>query len=485
MNRPLRRIAVCFLVLTLALMGRATWIQFFAADTYRSDPHNPRLAIARYSQPLGNILVDGAPVTGSAKTGGTLAYKRTYTDGPLYAPITGFSSQVYGSTQLEGVYRKVLDGSDSRLARPSDTLLRKQPKAGDVSTTVDARVQKAGYAALKGKKGAAVALDPATGKVLSMVSTPSYDPGSFAGSAPADRAAWDKLEKDKNKPHINRAMRQSLAPGSPFKLVVAAAALTEAPGTYPDVDTRTDADSPYPLPGTTISLPNENPAAPCKDATLRVALQYSCNNVFGKVANTVGQDKIQQMAEKFGFNKKRLDIPVRAAQSVYPTGMDRAGEAMSGIGQFNDLATPLQMAMVASAISNDGTLMKPMMVDKLTDGSGTGIQTFRPTRYSKPVTPTAARSLQSAMQSVVTSGTATGAQIPGLTVGAKTGTAQNGVNNSGTPYAWFVSWAKNADGKKVAVASIVQQADAARAEISGSSLAGPVAKAMMKAALPS
>ncbi|MFI1301897.1 penicillin-binding transpeptidase domain-containing protein [Streptomyces sioyaensis] len=483
MNRPLRRVAVCFLVMVLALMGRATWIQFFKADTYRSDPHNPRLAIDRYSHPLGNILVDGAPVTGSAKTGGTLAYKRTYTDGPLYAPITGFSSQIYGSTQLEGVYREVLDGSDSRLARPSDALLRKRPKAGDVSTTVDARVQKAGYAALKGKKGAAVALDPATGKVLGMVSTPSYDPGAFAGSAPADRAAWDKLEKDKNKPNINRAMRQSLAPGSPFKVVVGAAALTYEPGTYPDVDSRTDADSPYPLPGTKRSLPNEDATAPCEDATLRVAFQYSCNNVFAKAANTLGQDKIQQMAEKFGFNDPKLDIPVRAAKSVYPTGMDKPSEAMSGIGQYNDMATPLQMAMVASAVANDGTLMKPMMVDELTDGSGTSIQSFQPTQYSKPVTPAVARSLQSAMQTVATSGTGTSVQIPGLTVGAKTGTAQNGVNNSGTPYAWFLSWAKNPDGKKVAVASIVQQSDAVRAEVSGGSLAGPVAKAMMKAAL--
>ncbi|MEV7467628.1 penicillin-binding protein 2 [Streptomyces kronopolitis] len=483
MNKPLRRVAVCFLALVLAVMGRATWIQFFQADTYASDPHNPRVALARYSQPLGNILVGGAPVTGSAKTGGNLAYKRTYTDGPLYAPITGFSSQIYGSTQLEGVYSKVLDGSDPRLARPADTLMKKRPKAGDVSTTVDARVQKAGYAALKGKSGAAVALDPDTGKVLSMVSTPSYDPGAFAGSTPADQAAWDKLEKDKSKPNVNRAMRQSLAPGSPFKLVVAAAALSDAPGTYPDIDTRTDADSPYPLPGTTISLPNEDPNAPCKDATLRVALQYSCNNVFGKVANTVGQDKIQQMAEKFGFNTDKLDIPVRAGKSVYPTGMDRASEAMSGIGQYDDLATPLQMAMVTSAIANDGTLMKPMTVDKLTDGSGNSIQDFQPTEYGKPVTPSVARSLQSAMQTVVKSGTGTGAQIPGLTVGAKTGTAQNGVNNSGTPYAWFVSYAKNSQGHKVAVASIVQQADAARAEVSGSSLAGPVATAMMKAAL--
>lgn len=172
-----------------------------------------------------------------------------------------------------------------------------------------------------------------------------------------DTEAWKQLTGDADKPLVNRALRQPLPPGSTFKLVVAAAALEE--GLYASVDSRTDSPDPYSPPGTSRVLENENKSAPCENATLRTALQYSCNNVFGKLAVDLGEDKVRAMAERFGFNDDKLDVPVRASKSIYPSGMDKPSTAYSGIGQFEVTATPLQIAMVSAAIANGGASWWP------------------------------------------------------------------------------------------------------------------------------
>ncbi len=480
MNNTIRRASVFTLLLVVALLVRATWVQFYDGKALADDKDNRRLAIATYAQPLGNIVVGGRAITGSAETGGDLKYKRTYTDGELYAAVTGYSSQVYGATQLEGVYQDLLDGGDSRLKTPLDTLTGERAEPGDVITTIDPDVQKAAYAALGGKKGAAVAIDPATGRILAVVSTPSYDPAVLSAG---DSGAWNKLTQDPDKPMTNRALRQPLPPGSTFKLVVAAAALED--GLYASVDVPTDSPDPYRLPGTTRDLSNENPGAPCENATIRTALEYSCNNVFAKMAVDLGQDKVRATAEKFGFDDTTQDVPVRAYPSVYPTGMDKAQTALSGIGQFDVTATPLQMAMVSAAIAHGGTLVCPHMVSRTTDGDGNTLQDYDENTASKRIVSSrTAAQLQSAMRTVVEQGTGTNARISGVTVGGKTGTAQHGENNSQVPYAWFTAYGTSqATGKQVAVAVVVEQSDAARSEVSGNGLAAPVARAMMKAAL--
>ncbi|MEU3244243.1 MULTISPECIES: peptidoglycan D,D-transpeptidase FtsI family protein [unclassified Streptomyces] len=481
MNKTIRRAAVFTLLLVLALLVRATWVQFYDGRALADDKNNRRNAIEQYAHPLGNIIVAGNAITGSAQTkGGDLRYKRTYTDGSLYAAVTGFSSQVFGATQLEGIYRDLLDGTDNRLKNPLDTVTDKRADPGDVVTTIDPDVQKAAYRALGGKKGGAVAIDPRTGRILAAVSTPSYDPSLLSAG---DSAAWTKLTKDADKPMTNRALRQPLPPGSTFKLVVAAAALED--GLYPDVDTKTASPNPYTLPGTTTVLKNESASAPCANAPIRVALQYSCNNVFAKMAVDLGQDKLRAMAEKFGFNDASQDVPVRAYPSVYPSGMDRSSTALTGIGQFDVTATPLQMAMVSAAIDNGGKLVSPHMVAQTSDSGGNVVENYDDRTVTKQVVSSStAEQLQSAMRTVVEDGTGTNARIPGATVGGKTGTAQHGENNSKTPYAWFTSYAKSdSNGKEVAVAVMVEQSDAARSEVSGNGLAAPVARAMMRAAL--
>ncbi|MEU7021399.1 penicillin-binding transpeptidase domain-containing protein [Streptomyces sp. NPDC046203] len=481
MNKTIRRASVFSLLLVLALLGRATWVQAYEGKALAHEKSNRRTTIAQYAQPLGNIVVAGSPVTGSTPTkGGDLAYKRNYTDGALYAAVTGYSSQAYGATQLEGIYSDILDGTDDRLKNPLDAITRKQADPGTVVTTIDPDVQKAGYRALGDKKGAAVAIDPKTGRILGLVSTPSYDPSAIAGTT--DGEAWQRLTDDPDKPLVNRALRQPLPPGSTFKLVVAAAALED--GLYGSVDEPTRSPDPYTLPGTRTVLPNENASAPCANATIRTALRYSCNNVFAKMAVDLGQDKVRATAEKFGFDDKKLDVPVRAYPSVYPSGMDRAQTALTGIGQFDVTATPLQMAMVSAAIANDGLLAAPHMVSEVVDSDGDALQTFRDGDTRRIVSARTAEQLRDAMRTVIEEGTGTNAAIPGVEVGGKTGTAQHGENNSKTPYAWFTSYAKDpATGKEVAVAVMIEDSGAARSEVSGNGLAAPVAQQMMRAAL--
>jgi cell division protein FtsI/penicillin-binding protein 2 len=481
MNKTIRRASVFALLLVFALLIRATWVQFYEGQALADDNDNRRNAIETYSSPLGNIIVAGKAVTGSARvTDSDLAYKRTYTNGKLYAAVTGYASQAYAPTQLEGIYADLLNGTDSRLKTAMDTVTNQRAEPGDVITTIDPDVQKAAYDALGDKKGAAVAIDPTTGKILAVVSTPSYDPSSLTDANTAS-SAWKRLTKDSDKPLTNRALRQPLPPGSTFKLVVAAAALED--GLYSSVDEKTTSPDPYTLPGTTTELANENTSAPCENATIRTALRYSCNNVFAKMAVDLGQDKVRAMAEKFGFNDDRQDVPVRAYTSVYPSGMDKSSTALTGIGQYDVTATPLQMAMVSAAIANGGKLVSPHMVSTITDHGGDVLKDYDDEATTKQIVGSGtAEQLQSAMQTVVEEGTGTNALIDGVTVGGKTGTAQHGENNSKSPYAWFTSYGK-ADGKEVAVAVVVEQSNAARSEVSGNGLAAPVAKAMMEAAL--
>ncbi|WP_344530164.1 penicillin-binding protein 2 [Streptomyces albiaxialis] len=482
MNRTIRRAGAVTLLLVLALLARVTWVQTVHGEALADDSDNRRNAIEEYGQPFGNIVVAGKPVTGSTRAHeGDLAYKRTYTQGPVYAPVTGFASQVRGWTQLEGIYQDVLTGTDDRLKDPLDALTGHQGKPGNVLTTIDPAVQKAGYEALGDKKGAAVAIDPSNGEILGMVSTPSFDPSKISGSGSSDADVWKKLSEDEDQPTLNRAMRQPVPPGSTFKLVVAAAALED--GLYSSVDEKTDSPDPYTLKGTSTVMKNENPSAPCENATLRDALRYSCNNVFAKLATDLGKEKVRAQAEKFGFNDSKQDVPVRAAESSYPKKMDEAQTGLSGIGQYEVTATPLQMAMVTQAIAHGGELVAPHMVSQVQDSGGSTLQDLSDPSSRRVMSEGAARQLRSAMKTVVDEGTGTNAKIPGVDVGGKTGTAQHGVDNSGTPYAWFTSYGENSSGKQVAVAVMVEDSDAARAEVSGNGLAAPIAKRMMEKAL--
>ncbi len=470
------------MLLLLSLLMRATWLQAVQAEELQDDPHNRRNLITRYAQPLGDIIVAGEPVTGSAKNGdGGLEYQRTYTGGELYAAVTGHRSPVYGSTQLEGIYKDVLDGTDERLKDPLALLSTGPAEPGDVLTTIDPDVQRAGFDALSGMSGAAVAVDPETGEILAVVSTPSYDPQALAGLDEQASETWQRLRGDEDQPLLNRALRAAYPPGSTFKLVVAAAALEE--GLYDDVDEPTESPDPYTLEGTSEVLTNDIEGAPCEDASIRTALQWSCNTVFAKMAADLGEGAVREMAEEFGFNDDGLDVPVPVRESVYPSDMNASHTALTGIGQFEVRATPLQMAMVSQAIANGGVLHSPHMVSEVRSADGEVLESHQDPESERVLSEEDAAQLADAMQTVVEEGTGGNAEIPGLTVGGKTGTAQHGVNNEARPYAWFTSYAEGPAGDQVAVSVVIEDADVPRSEISGNGLAAPVARAMMSAAL--
>ncbi|RZB18518.1 penicillin-binding protein 2 [Streptomyces sp. F001] len=489
MNKPLRRIAIFCGLLILTLLIRDNWLQYVEADALQNNERNRRIAIERYAQPRGDIIVDGKPITGSKETSGSdFQYKRTYTDGPMWAPVTGYASQAFGANQLESVEDDILTGNDDRLffRNTLDMITGKEQQGGNVVTTLNTAAQKAAYEGLAERgKGAVAAIEPSTGKILALASYPSYDPSTFAGnSTTTDTKAWQKLQKKNNPddPMLNRALRETYPPGSTFKVVTAAAALEH--GLYTDADAATKTPLPWTMPGTDTELKNEG-NIPCENATLRVALQYSCNTVFGKVGSDLGNDKMLETAKKFGFTSEQF-TPVRSTASVFSDDMNESQTALSSIGQFNTAATPLQMAMVASAVANDGTLMKPYMVDRLQASSVDTIEQTDPEELSKPMSSENAQVLQSMMETVVSKGTGTNAQIDGVTVGGKTGTAQHGVDNSEKPYAWFISYAKLDDGSSpVAVAVVVEDEAADRGDISGGGLAAPIAKSVMEAVIKS
>ncbi len=488
MNKPLRRIAIFCGLLVLALLIRDNWLQYVKADALREDPDNRRVLIARYATPRGDIIVDGKSITGHAETtSGDFKYKRTYKDGAMWAPVTGFVSQSYGATQLESIEDGILTGNDDRLffRNTLDMLTGKPKEGGNVVTTLNAAAQKAAYDGLKkqGGKGAVAAIEPSTGKILALATYPSYDPSTIAGGSDADAEAWKKLDKKNNPddPSLNRALREVYPPGSTFKVVTAAAALEN--GLYTEADEKTKSPLPWTMPGTTTPLKNEG-NIPCENATMRVALQYSCNTVFGKIGSDLGNEKMLEEAKKFGFDEQQF-VPVRSSASVFSDDMNPSETALSSIGQFNTAATPLQMAMVASAVANNGTLMKPYMVDSLQAPNLDTLEKTEPEKMSEPLSPENAQILQSMMETVVKEGTGKTAQIQGVTVGGKTGTAQHGENNSKNPYAWFISYAKVGDSAPVAVAVVVQDDNAVRENISGSGLAAPIAKSVMEAVIKS
>ncbi|MFI6285725.1 peptidoglycan D,D-transpeptidase FtsI family protein [Streptomyces sp. NPDC051018] len=485
MNKPLRRIAIFCGLLVLALLVRANWLQYVDADELNTNEKNRRVLIDRYAGERGNIIVDGDPITGSVKTDDTdFAYKRTYVNGPMWAPVTGYASQAFDANQLEKLEDGILTGNSDQLFfdRTMAMFTGDKKKGGNVVTTLSGAAQKAAFEGLGSKKGAVAAMDPRTGKVLALASTPSYDPSSFAGNSAADTKAWTTLtsEDNKDKPMLNRALREVYPPGSTFKVVTAAAALEH--GKVDDINAPTDTPEPYTLPNTRTVMKNQ--VSGCKNATLKKALEVSCNSVFAKLGDDVSRDKMLETAQKFGFNNPELDTPVRAAESRYDKTMDRSGNSLSSIGQFNTAATPLQMAMVAAAIANDGKLMKPYMVDKLVAPNLDVISQTKPQELSRPLSSENAQLVQDMMENVVENGGGSKAAIGGdVKVGGKTGTAQHGAKNSKRPYAWFISYAKTADGSPVAVAVVVEDSDASRGDISGGGLAAPIAKDVMKAIL--
>ncbi|MFT3969551.1 MAG: penicillin-binding protein 2 [Micropruina sp.] len=469
MNGPIRRVTMVAMLMSLALLTNVSVGYLVRQDSLNAHAQNRRVTDAAFAQDRGAIMVGNTAVAETVASKDQFKFQRRYPQGELYAPITGYFSYLFGSSELEQTYGGQLSGNDSSqfVNRLIDLATGAKPKGANVQTTLDARAQRAAADALGNLKGAVVALNPKTGAILAMVSSPTFDPNDLATHQLSNsQKAWNSLSKDPGKPMSNRATREIYPPGSTFKVIVSAAALDA--GYEPDSELDASA---YKLPGTTRVI-----ASNCgSKQTLARALALSCNAAFARLGVKLGADALREQSEKFGFGTKPLS-DIGSVASRFPDEIDVPQTGLSSIGGFDVAATPLQMAMVAAAVRNDGVVMQPYLVESVRSADLQVLSQTRPSQLSLATSASNAAKLRQMMVGVVNGGTGWRARISGVTVGGKTGTANS--DNIRTPYAWFISWA---DDPNVAVCVFVQDAQMEATDVAGGRVAAPIAKAVIEA----
>lgn len=487
MNTSLRRISMMVMALVVVLLINTTITQVLRADALRADPRNQRVLLDEYSRQRGQITASGQLLANSVATNGRYRYLRIYPEPFAYAPVTGFYSLRFSSTGLERAEDAVLNGSDERLfgRRLADFFTGRDPRGGNVGTTILPRAQQAAWQAMQqscdgGCKGSVVALEPATGKVLAMVSAPSYDPNLLSSHDSATQGdAWQRLRDDPNSPLTNRAVAERYPPGSTFKVITTAAALQAG---IPDTEQLTAAPQ-IPLPNSTASLENYG-GAPCGSgptAPLREAFERSCNTAFVQLGIRLGGDALRSTADAFGFDASPAPIPLEVAESTVGALGDAAAVGMSSMGQKDVAVTPLQNAMVAAAIANDGVVMQPYLVDRLEGPDLADISATAPQQQRRAVSAQVAAKLTDLMVGAEQFTQQKGA-IPGVQIASKTGTAEHGTDPRNTPpHAWYIAFAP-AQSPKVAVAVLVENGGD-RLSATGGALAAPIGRATMAAVL--
>ncbi|MCW2532331.1 MAG: pbpA [Blastococcus sp.] len=474
MNAPLRRVAISVLVLFTLLIINVNYIQVVRSDELRKDPGNTRVLAEEYDRERGSIVVAGNEVALSTATKDRLTYLRQYPAGELYAPVTGYYSVIYNSSGIERAENELLAGSDPRLVfrRIADLFTGRDPAGGNVELTLDPAVQQAAMTGLEGVTGAVVALDPSTGAILGLASTPTYDPNQLSSHDPAAiRAYREQLTDDQL---TNQAISQRYSPGSIFKVIVSAAAL--ASGKYTP-ETPVPAPDLLTLPGTSTTMENFDGES-CNggaDQPLIDALTISCNTAFAQLGIDLGEDRIRSMSEAFGIDDTGFEMPLRVAPSKLGDIENDAQLGISSIGQQDVQLTPMQAAMIAAAVANDGTLMKPYLVSQVQAPDLTVIDKTDPEKMGQPVTPEVAGQLTKMMTSVVESPNGTGrrARIDGVQVAGKTGTAENSADD----HSWFIGFAP-ADNPKIAVAVFVKNGGR-----TGGDVSAPIARSVIQAYL--
>lgn len=492
MNRPIRRVGVFVGILLLAVVLNLNWVQVIKADHYKDNTANRRTVLDEYKRQRGSIVLQGSgtPVAESVATKDALMYLRKYSNGPVYAPVTGFNSLYYGNTAVEAAENGVLAGTDDRLfvQRLTNLLTGRDTRGGNVLLTINKQAQTAAYQAMGTRRGAVVALDPATGAILAAVSTPSFDPNTLSSHSPEKiQAAYKRYNADPDNPLVNRAFNVTYPPGSVFKVVVASAALKN--GRTPQ--TRVPAPNSLTLPQTRTQLRNFG-GQQCADGrtdTLIHALTISCNTAFAQLGMDLGTETLRREAALFGIDDSGFDIPLSVVGSSMGPIVDQASLAQSSIGQRDVRITPLQAAMLSSAVANDGKLMKPYLVAEEQAPNLAVLSHPDPEQLSQVMNSTQADQLTAMMVSVVNEGSGSAARIPNIQVAGKTGTADNGPQNSegayvNSPHAWFSGFAP-ADNPKIAVAVIVENGGNRGSEATGGKEAAPVAEAVMRAYLAS
>lgn len=483
MDRSIRRLGGFLMVAFTVLFVQLNYIQVFRADELNTRTGNDRPILQSFSRPRGSIATaDGVLLARSVPSDDRFQFQREYPEGATYAAVTGYFNYWRGATGLERAYNEELSGRTARQqVRSLGDVFNEADRTGNLTLTVRSDVQEAAKAALGEQRGSVVALDPRTGGVLALWSYPTFDPNVLAQhDFDATEAAYELLEAAPGKPLLPKAYQEIYPPGSTFKVVTGAAgvetgAVTPTEPVYPTIRA-------LDVPGTSRDLPNFGGSL-CGGALFEI-LANSCNTSFAQMGLDLGGDTMTGAAEAFGFNERTpFDLPT--ATSRFPTDFtqDQPKLAQSSIGQNDVAATPLQMALVAAGIANDGVVLKPRLVEQIRDGEGQLVRRDEPTQLQRAVSPQTADIMRQAMREVVANGSATRLQIDGVDVGAKTGTAQFGPAAPLRSHAWVIAWAgPPGQPPTVAVAVIVEDQSGAN-EGTGGRVAAPIARQVIEQAL--
>ena len=476
MIKSLRITGAFVLVLFISLFLSTSVVQVLASRTIADDDRNVRNLYESFSAERGQIYAGNEPVAVSVPVDNQFKFLRTYPQASLYAPVVGYYTLNQGNAGIESALNALLTGqSSSQFMEQVNALVTgSTPRGATVVLTLDHELQQIAAEALGDRAGAVVALEPSTGRVLAMVSTPSFDPNRLAAHSSSEVLSYyQSVESDSAKPLSNRAIAgDQYFPGSVFKLLVTAAALESR-----KFDSSSEFDNlpEIQLPLSTAIVTNSGGRL-CglgETVTIETALVLSCNVPFAELGLALGEGAIGDMADRFGF-EATLEIPLAVTPSRYPRGMDQAQLMLSSFGQYDVRVTPLQVAMISAAIANDGQLMTPQLVDEVLANDLRILDEFEPAVYSKPMSKRTANELRRIMVEGVQNGVASQGQVTGIPVAGKTGTAETGIDD-GRSF-WFTGFAP-ANDPKIAVAVVVE-GDAA--DGTGNSVAGPIARAVLE-----
>jgi len=482
MTKELRRLSIVILFMFLSLFVATSWIQVVQADSLAQSNRNTRSLLDSYEIQRGSIIVDGAAIASSVPTDDEFQYQRVYADSPMWSDVTGyFNPALQSSTGIENALNADLSGTGSgAFFSEIERIVSGQPQSGySVELTLDAAAQRAAYEAFGDMEGAAVAIEPSTGRILAMVSTPGYDANQIAvhNASEAD-AAYNALDALKPNPLINAATNETSPPGSTFKILVAAAAY--ATGEWTPESTLPN-PARYALPGSNSTVSNAWGGTCGSGATVTIAdaIKLSCNIPMAELAVELGSQTIFEMAEKFGFNQE-WETPLTSVASSYPRVLDDAQTALTGFGQGKVTATALQVAMISAGLANDGMVMNPRLVDSVIGNDLSTVREYANEEFGRATEADVADEVTKSMVASVADGAAQGARIDGIDVAGKTGTAEN---DGDEPYTlWFTGFAP-ANDPQVAVAVVVDNGGGLGQSGSGDTLAAPIAKKIIEAVL--
>jgi penicillin-binding protein A len=478
MNQPIVRLFGLVVVLFALLLAFTSRWTVFEASSLRANKLNARTQLEQQRIDRGAIVAADGTVLARSVRGTEGIYERTYPTGEEFAHATGYSYTTYGSAGLERFRNAELDGrTGTNLQTILDQLQGKKPRGEKVLTTLDPAAQRVANAALAGHRGAVVALDPRSGAVRVMAATPSFDPNALRSRTGALKLQREETET--NPPlesRVNRATQFGYAPGSTFKVLTATAAIDS--GAFTPESTVSGRDN-VRISGVPLQNDeNEN----FGQITLTEALAKSVNTVWAQVAERLGKQTMARYMSRFGFDSKpRLDYPAEEMSSsgeyrrqhlVAPTS-DLVDVGRMGIGQDKLQVTPLQMAEVAATVANHGRLMVPHMTDRIIDAEGRTVQTISPRLQSVVMKPSTAAVVTAMMEAVVNEGTGTTAQIPGVQVAGKTGTAETQIGTA-INNVWFIAFAPAAN-PRVAIAVTLQGVPG-----QGAAFAAPVARPVIE-----